>query len=346
MAECASSQKAWGRSLGNALPVLLALVGLCVGSEAALAQRELDPRVADQASGMLKRADALAAKGDLDDAVGRYTSVATRYPGTEIAATALWQIYRLQISRSNPSGAFEALDRLASGQSGHFEKAQSEQLRLVKRLMGEADGERRSLDERHPSEVTKPAVIETMLKRIIQLGPYSESGIHAEFLLALSKERGGEADEAADMHEKFLEKHADHEMADDAAYQVAYIRYKRWKSMRGESPRYREAAAVALAYFLARFPDSAKAAQAQSCLSDLRASEFKELMGLVSYYEAEEQPEAAAVYYREMGSRFPEVVARSPELQKKVRQSIQILKESGDTPSPPDVGPGRSDAGR
>lgn len=332
------------RRLQIALPVSAALFCFWMQLPFARGQRELDPRIADQAADMMVRADKLAAAGDQEEAVSRYTTLAQRYPGTEIAATALWQIYRLQLSRDNPEGAFEALDRLAAGQPGHFEKAQDAQLKLAVRLMGTLEGERRSLEKVHPVHQTKPEVIEAMLTRIIQLGPFSEAGIQAEHYLALAKERAGEEKEAAALHEQFLDRHPDHEMADDAAYQVAYIHYKRWKSMVGESPRYRETAAVALAYFLARYPDSAKAAQARSCLSDVRASEFKEMIALAEYYEKDDRPAAASVYYREIGEKFPEVVSRSPELQKKVRGSIQASSENAPPEKDAPVGPERSEA--
>ena len=306
--------------LRNALPLLAAhfLWASCADGQQTSADRN-----AEIAESALRRAEALIHSGDFVDALERYTGIAKRYPQTDWSAAALWQVYRLQVRLDNPEGAFEALDRLATQQSGHFEQAQTLQLELVRRLMGDMEGERRSLEEIHPAKRVKPATVTEMLKRIIQIGPFSEAGIQSAFYLALALEAEGKGEEAAKLHEEFLDRYPAHELADDAAYQVAYIRYKRWKGMRGESPRYREAAAVALAYFMARYPESAKASQAQSCLSDVKASEYRELKNLALYYAKLGNEEAAQVYYLEIGGKFPEIVQRDPDLREGVKAAVE-----------------------
>lgn len=313
--------------LRHALPLLV--VPLLWVSDAG-GQQTGEGRTAENAEAALRRAEALIHSGEFVDALERYTGIAQRFPQTEWSAAALWQVYLLQVRLDNAEGAFEALDRLATQQSGHFEQAQTLQLELVRRLMGDMKGERRSLEKVHPAEKVKSATVTAMLKRIIEIGPFSEAGIQSAFYLALALEAEGKNEEAASLHEGFIDRHPAHEMADDAAYQVAYIRYKRWKGMRGESPRYREAAAVALAYFMARYPESAKASQARSCLSDVKASEYRELKNLALYYSRLDKAEAAQVYYLEIGEKFPEIVQRDPDL----REGVKAAVEAGSLRSP------------
>jgi outer membrane protein assembly factor BamD (BamD/ComL family) len=158
-----------------------------------------------------------------------------------------------------------------------------------------------------PSQKVDPEVLAEMLRVIVKNGPQSEIGIQAHYYLALTLEKAGEKREAIAMHEDFAENFPRHELADDSAYQCAYIAYKDWKTMRGDSPHQREAAAVSLAWFIARFPESDKGAQARACLGEVRLAERRELMSIARYYEGRGNMKAAEVYYQQLATKFPDV---------------------------------------
>lgn len=84
--------------------------------------------------------------GEAEEALERFNTVAKRYRGSHACALALWEIYRIQEHLDNPEAAFEALNRLATEQPGHFEKAQSMQLKLVRRWVGNDPKYKRSLE--------------------------------------------------------------------------------------------------------------------------------------------------------------------------------------------------------
>jgi outer membrane protein assembly factor BamD (BamD/ComL family) len=142
--------------------------------------------------------------------------------------------------------------------------------------------------------------------------------------LALAQEKAGDKKEAISTHEDFAESYPKHELADDAGYQVAYIAYKEWKAMRGDSPHQREAAAVSLAWFIARFPESDKSAQARSCLVEVRTAEQRELMSLANYYEQRGEGKAAAVYYQQLALKFPELLNTEGPLKAKLIRSTSM----------------------
>lgn len=271
---------------------------------------------------LYQRGMKLTAEGDLEAALDRFNTIATRYRRSEICAQALWEIYRIKEHTSDSQAAFEALNRLTTEQPGHFDKAHAAQFRLVQRLLSTTTHTKRTLDTERAPEKTSPEILVAMLKVVIQNGPAAEIGIQSQYLLGVALERAGQKTEAIDTHEGFTELHPQHELADDASYQVAYIRYKDWRAMRGDSPHQREAAALSLAWFITRYPESEKVAQARSCLTEVRQAEQRELLQLASYYESRGNTKAATTYYQQLGLNFPELLSRENELQSKIRDAM------------------------
>ncbi|MCX6857532.1 MAG: outer membrane protein assembly factor BamD [Verrucomicrobia bacterium] len=310
----------------NISPKLLGLIffslGLCVyGAEDETAVK------------LYQRGMKLIAEGDVEEALDRFNTVANKYRRSETCASALWEIYRIQEFQSDNEAAFEALNRLTTEQPGHFAKAHLAQFQLTKRLLGAGKNERRTLEVQRRSETTPPEVLVAMLQNVIKNGPQTEEGIQAHYYLALAQEKAGDKKEAISTHEDFAENYPKHELADDASYQVAYIAYKEWNAMRGDSPHQREATATALSWFLARYPESDKAAAARSCLVEVRTAEQRELMSLANFYEQRGDAKAAQVYYQQMALKFPQLMDQEGELKEK------ILKALADTTQTERVGP-------
>lgn len=276
---------------------------------------------------LYQKAQRIVAEGDSEEALDRFLTLSQKYPQSEWAAASLWEVYRISIHLGDDESAFEALNRLIIGQPGHFEKAHTAQLQLVKRLLGSGKETRRSLEPVRRTQTTPPEIIQEMLKTIIKNGPQSEVGIQAHYYLGIALEKSGEDKEAIAMHEDFAETYPHHELADDAGYQVGYIAYKTWKTMRSTGPHQRENAAVYLAWFIAKFPESDKVAQARSCLSEVRSSELRELMSLVRFYESRGNAKAVAIYHQQIAERFPEVVMADQELREKVMKSVEAQAE-------------------
>lgn len=276
---------------------------------------------------LYERGMKLIAEGDPEEALERFNTIAKKYRRSETCALALWEIYRVQEHLGEDMAAFEALNRLATEQAGHFAKAHEAQLRLAMRLLGRGPDARRTLVRDPVKAKLDPEVLAEMLRVTIKNGPQSETGIQAHYYLALALEKAGQKREAIAMHEDFAESYPKHELADDAGYQCAYIAYKDWKTMRGDSPHQREAAAISLAWFIARFPESDKGAQARACLTDVRLAERSELMSLARYYEGRGNTKAADVYYRQLGEKFPELVTADESMKEKVLRATSASED-------------------
>ena len=162
---------------------------------------------------LYQRGMKLITEGEHEEALERFNTIATKYRRSETCALALWEIYRLQEHLGEDPAAFEALNRLATEQPGHFAKAHEGQLRLALRLMGRGPEARRTLEPVRPSQKVDPEVLAEMLRVIVKNGPQSEIGIQAHYYLALTLEKAGEKREAIAMHEDFAENFPRHERA-------------------------------------------------------------------------------------------------------------------------------------
>jgi outer membrane protein assembly factor BamD (BamD/ComL family) len=282
---------------------------------------------AELAQQLMKRAQHALVNGEHEDALRRFQTIAKLYPRTTWAETAWWQIARLEEHLGEVQAAFDALQVLVVAHVGQFAKAHAEQFRLARSILD--DGEQRTrkqgLEARRPKarDESEQEMLTTMLETVVKNGPQSEAAIQAQHALALMLERAGKMPQALVMHEDFLEDHATHELADDAACQVAYIRYKHWKTMRSDAPRERDSAKDALVWFLSRYPHSEKAALAHTCLAELKRAEQKELESLARYYEGQGKPDAAAIYYRQLGEKFPELARLASPLRQKIIDAVQ-----------------------
>jgi outer membrane protein assembly factor BamD (BamD/ComL family) len=152
---------------------------------------------------LYQRGMKLIAESELEEALDRFNTVATKYRRSETCAQSLWEIYRIQEHLGDEEGAFEALNRLITEQPGHFEKAYAAQFQLVKRLLGAGKNARRTLEVQRPSQTLSPEVLVVMLQTVIKNGPQTEAGIQAHYYLGLAQERAGDKKEAIATHEDF-----------------------------------------------------------------------------------------------------------------------------------------------
>jgi outer membrane protein assembly factor BamD (BamD/ComL family) len=273
-----------------------------------------------------ERAQRAVLSGAHEEAVTRFKSLARLAPRTEYASAAWWQVARLQEKLGDLQEAFDALQKLVAGSPGHFERAHAEQWRIVRRMIeGLADHDRLAkLRGQKPEKLLAAdrEALHDMLDTICRNGPQSEVAAQAQFARGMLLERDGRLEEALARHEAFLEMYPEHELADDAACQTAYIRYKQWRGMRSEAPRLRQAAQDALNWFLVRYPQSERASLAFSCLREMIAAERRELESVARFYEGRGNLEAAAVYYRQLAAKDPDLLKQEGPLREKLRKAV------------------------
>ena len=275
-------------------------------------------------------------RGDTEGALRRFEAVVKAYPRSSVAVLAQWEVVRLNEVSAEPVAAFDALQLLVEHYPGNFEKALRKQFEIALRQLTRYDQMLRLPDPVHPKDLPKREQVSAMLRIVIENGPYADNVAEACYYLGVALEKEGKIPQAAIQHETFFERFPSHPLADDSAYQVAYILYKAWRKMKGWAPANRERAEMAMQWFLVRYPESDKAAQAQGCLAEIRQAEQRELASLAEFYEARGNERAAAIYHRELAARFPELAPEGSALRNKV---LALMEKYPQMKGQPDQGP-------
>lgn len=309
--------------LASACPVVFALTG----AERLLLEQE------KRAAELFSKAQRFALRGAPGNAVETLQSLVKNYPRSRWSGAAQWEIARLYADNHQNADSFEACQLLIEHFPDYFEAALDLQFRLAKKVLARYEDLERHPDAMKPKQLAKKETVSDMLRIIIRNGPHWDRVAEAQYLLGVALEKEGKAEEARLQHESFAENHKGHELADDAAYQIAYIDYKTWKKMRGDAPQARERAETSLLYFLARFPESSKAAQANGSLIEIQNAEMRELQKLAEFYDKQGKDKAAAIYYFTLLRRFPEAVAL-PGLEERIPGWLEKYPELAATPTP------------
>ena len=262
-----------------------------------------------RASELYSKAQRYALRGAPGNAVEVLQSLVKNYARSRWAGPAQWEMARLYADNHQSADAFEACQLLVEHFPPYFEAALTLQYKLARQLLARYEDMERHPDAQKPRQLAKKDTASEMLRIIIKNGPHFDRVVEAQYLLGVALEKEGKPDQAREQHETFCEQHRHHELADDAAYQMAYIDFKAWKKMMGDAPQARQRAETSLVYFLARFPESDKAAQANGSLIEIQNAEMRELQRMAEFYEKQGREKAAAIYYLSLTSRFPEALA-------------------------------------
>ncbi len=302
------------------------LVGSAAHSKVITREAELESR----ARRLYDKAMKDTLNGDSDSALSRFEAVVKAYPKTAVAVEAQWEVVRLNEFFSDYVAAFDALQLLIDHYPGNFERALRKQFEIALRQLVRYDQMLRLPDSTRPKDLPAKEQVSAMLRIVIENGPYAENVAEASYYLGVALEKEGKIPQAAMQHEDFMERFPKHPLADDSAYQVAYILYKSWMKMKGGAPTNRERAEMAMRWFLARYPESDKAAQARGCLDEVRHAERVDLIRLSDFYMQRGDERASAVYQRELASRFPELAPEGSPMRARVMALMEKYPELKD----------------
>lgn len=315
----------------SAAPHVMALTG----AERLLLEQER------RASELFAKAQRYNLRGAPGNAVETLENLVRNYPRSRWAGAAQWEIARLFADNHQNADAFDAAQLLIDHFPDYFEAALDLQFRLAKKVLVRYEDMERHPDALKPKKLEKKETVSEMLRIIIRNGPHWDRVAEAQYLLGVALEKEGKVEEARKQHETFAENHKGHELADDAAYQIAYIDFKSWKRMRGDAPQARERAETSLLYFLTRYPESSKAAQANGSLIEIQNAEMRELQRLAEFYDKQGKDKAAAIYYLTLVRRFPEAVAL-PGLEERLNEwlvkypEMAVAPKATPPPAPPE----------
>ncbi|MEM7143690.1 MAG: tetratricopeptide repeat protein [Verrucomicrobiota bacterium] len=293
------------------LLALAVFFSLCLSSLATLKPITDEEKAQD----LYDRAQALIVNGRLGEAVNKLDIIVDHYRTSPLAPKAQLEIARLYDDNRENARAFDAYQLLFD----HFQatdlytEALERQMALAMRVMETYELRERKGTEARTEPLPKKHLASRMFEIIVMNGPFAKTAPEAQFQHAVALEKEEKPRTARGQHQIFLDRYPDHHLADDAAFQIAYIDYKLF-TQGNEEANLRNRAQLELEYMLQAYPESEKVPQGRALLRKLDLSEFAGMIDTARDYEDRDRPQSALKYYQQMEKQFPADFENHPNM--------------------------------
>ena len=249
----------------------------------------------------LERAEALVKKNKLSEACSALRGLLSAFPHSQQTAEARLRLGDLLERRGKFEEAFETLDQLLvkNPESKQFTTALDAMFAIGKRYM---NGEKRRLFGVKTFSSNRRA--EEMFDTILKRAPYARSAPQVMLFRGMVLERQGKDAEALAAYQQILERFPSDSVADDAQYQMGYIRLRNVRGGSYDSVD-RVRAQESFEDYLNRAPQNGKVPQARENLQLLESNRRKAALDAAKFYEKTGKTKSAAIYYRDILKSHP-----------------------------------------
>jgi outer membrane protein assembly factor BamD len=261
-------------------------------------------------------------RGNKKRAIRAYRTLVRRHPKDALAPSAAFLTAKLlEQVRDYPEAASSyryVVEKYPS--SPHFDEAIEGQFRIGEMYL--AGRKLRLLGV--PVATSMDRAVE-IFAAVIRTAPYGKYTARAQFDIGLAREKQGLNDAALQAYQAVVDKFPSDPIAAEAQYQIGYI----WLSAARTGTKDIAAAvnaSTAFQDFLARYPNSEKAAQARSNLQSLGRKTTVSSFDVAKFYDKQRSYRAAVIYYNEVIRQQP----GSPESEKAKRRIDQLRAKLGD----------------
>lgn len=257
---------------------------------------QIGGQVADTSTEQYKIGKELDKTGDKSKALDAYKKVIKHYPISNEAPGAMLRIAQILESTGDLEKAFASFDTylLKYPEGADFKLALDSMIKIARRFM---DGERRRLFGVKLFSSNQRA--EEMFEAILKRAPFAAQAPQVMLYKGAMLERQGKDQEAVLAYQEILERFPSDPAAEDAQYQIGYIRLK---NIRGGSYNRQDQLRAQESFedFLSRAPESGKSAQAKENLKKLESGQRQSILEIAKFYEKTGKTKAAAVYYEDL----------------------------------------------
>lgn len=255
-------------------------------------------RTADQ---QIQHAEELVKKNKLSEACDALRGVLSAFPMAQQTAEARLRLGEILERRGRYEDAFETYDQLLvkNPESKQFTAALDAMFAIGKRYM---NGERRRLFGVKTFSSNRRA--EEMFDTILKRAPYARSAPQVLLFRGMVLERQGKDVEALASYQQVIERFPSDPVADDAQYQMGYIRLRNVKTGSYDSVD-RVRAQESFEDYLNRAPQNGKVTQARENLQLLEANRRKASLDAAKFYEKTGKTKSAAIYYTDIIKNHP-----------------------------------------
>ena len=283
---------------------LLTLLTPLLQSEAAVVYRSDegwtvegdDTQVAGNAADQMRKAEELEKAGKDSSAYQAYKALVKRYSLSFLAPKAQRKVGLLLEKHGDNDKAYDAyslyLTKYPQGED--FDSVVESMFKIAKAFL---DGQKKKLFGVPVAASMSRA--QAMFEGIVKNAPYSKYAPLAQFNVGQALEKQGEYDKAIEAYQLCVNKYPSDAIADDALYQVGYVRMR--QSREGSYDRAAvNKAREAFEDFIARYPNSEKLPQARENLKSLEGGVNKGVLDIAKFYDRTKKYKAAVIYYNDV----------------------------------------------
>ena len=274
------------------------------------------------AARLFERAQEAERRGNLKAAIKAYRTIVKKYPRDTLAPGSCFRMGQLQEQINQFILAAQSYAVVADRyqKSDRFDEAIDGLFRIGEMYL---KGQKQKVLGIKIKSGTSQAVL--IFSTIIRTAPYGKQTARAQFNLGRAYEKQGSNELAIAAYQAVVEKFPNDPIAVDAQYQIGYI-WSQASSAGTYDPATAAHAKVGFEDFLARYPNSEKAAQARENLKRMERKQTSTAYEIAKFYDKQKYYRAAAIYYNEVIRQQPS----SPEAERAKKRVSELRAKVGD----------------
>jgi outer membrane protein assembly factor BamD len=263
---------------------------------------EGDPATEAEAVALMQQGEQQETQGDLSGALGNYRALVKRYPVSVLAGHAQYRVGRILEAAGEYDDAYKAYDVYLTKypRGSDFDPAVESMFKIAKLYL---EGEKQKVFGIKIASSMKRA--QEMFEGIVKRAPFSKFAPPSQFNVGQALEKQGSYDAALVAYAMLVTKYPTDPIADDAQYQIGYVRLKQYRE-----GSYDQASAAkareAFDDFINRYPESEKVPQARENLKLLEGGASKSTLEVAKFYDKTKHYRAAVIYYNDVIKNSPD----------------------------------------
>ena len=255
-----------------------------------------ETQLAASATEQMRLAETLESQGDDVGAYKAYRALVKRYGLSILAPKAQRKVGLLLQKHGDNDKAFEAYNTYLSKypQGEDFDGVVEQMFKIAK---GFLDGEKKRVLGVPVSASMSRA--QAMFESIVKSAPFSRYAPLAQFNVGQALEKQSKYPEAITAYQVVVNKYSGDAIADDALYQVGYVRLRETREGSYDQASVAKAR-EAFEDFINRYPESEKVPQARENMKSLDTGSAKGTLDVARFYDKTKHYRAAVIYYNDV----------------------------------------------
>lgn len=281
-----------------------------------------EEEMSGNAAQLFEKAQEMERRGNLKGAIKAYRTIVKKYSRDTLAPGSCFRMGQLQEQTHQYILAAQSYAVVADKyqKSERFEEAIEGLFRIGEMYL---KGHKQKILGLPLKSGMGQAVL--IFNTIIRTAPYGKQTARAQFNLGRAYEKQGSNNLAIAAYQAVVEKFPNDPIAVDAQYQIGYI-WSQASSSGTYDPATAAHAKVGFEDFLARYPNSEKAAQARENLKRMERKQTSTAYDIAKFYDKQKYYRAAAIYYNEVIRQQPS----SPEAERAKKRVSELRAKFGD----------------